>query len=121
MSMFTVVHDDYRHPTLSSDLTDLAPTQFGLLTDRNVLAAISIPSGNAGKTLTILLGESRRVTAFFTAEDATGYTIAFYDGNGQKLSEETLQSGRCAENPAAAIAVITFGGGSITISEILAD
>ena len=57
----------------------------------------------------------------FTAEDATGYTIAFYDGNGQKLSEEALQSGRCTENPAAAIAVITFGGGSITISEILAD
>ena len=121
MSMFTVVHDDYRHPTLSSDLTDLAPTQFGMLTDRNVLTALSIPSGNAGKTLTILLGESRRVTAFFTAEDATGYTIAFYDGNGQKLSEEALQSGRCAENHAAAIAVITFGGGSITISEILAD
>ena len=121
MSMFTVVHDDYRHPTLSSDLTDLAPTQFGMLADRNVLTALSIPSGNAGKTLTILLGESRRVTAFFTAEDATGYTIAFYDGNGQKLSEEALQSGRCVENPAAAIAVITFGGGSITVSEILAD
>ena len=66
-------------------------------------------------------GEAKRVWDICFPEDATGYTIAFYDGNGQKLSEEALQSGRCAENPAAAIAVITFGGGSITISEILAD
>lgn len=119
MSEFTVLHDPYQHPLLSSDDDFLSPADLCALTDHNVLTGVTVPAGNKGKTLTVLLTDAASVCFFIAGQTDGEAVVTLYDANGKKLSAHSLSSGLHLDVQDAATAVITFGNSSLTLSEIL--
>ena len=119
MSEFTVLHDPYQHPLLSSDDDFLSPADLCALTDHNVLTGVTVPAGNKGKTLTVLLTDAASVRFFIAGQTDGEAVVTLYDANGKKLSAHSLSSGLHLDVQDAATAVITFGNSSLTLSEIL--